>query len=131
MKRVILAVLLLAAVFVSADEADPCSLRKDVPCLHVPNCTNGSAKIDRYWLTTASYPLKLASRQHMTTELCHDTQGVVVKEQSSDLYIQSPWANCNDPVWKQSSVVEVRALHFRVHAWDREDFLQPISLLYL
>lgn len=107
MKIFLVLALLLAVVFVAQADADPCSLRSDVPCVHVPHCDNGSAHINRYYLTTAPSPQLLPARQRTITSVCHNKTGIVVKEDALEQHFQSPWKQCNDPIWKQSNVVEV------------------------
>ena len=90
----------------SSTDDDPCHIRTDdVPCLHVPNCQSGTATYSHFKITNT--PTTQPATTPTRGTICWNEFGISVTEQATDQHVFTPWTQCNDPVFVNSSVLEI------------------------
>jgi len=97
---------LLSCLALAVARENPCDrVSSNVPCLTVPHCDNGTAKISDFKLTTA--PGNVSATQQTVVEICADKNGLQLFTTAQDNHLFSPWTHCTDPVWQNGDVLEV------------------------
>ena len=90
--------------------ADPCSVRSDVPCLHVPACAaaggRAEAVVDGFFVTTTPPGVLTPARQRTRVTLCHSPAGLHVRGNASDVDVFTAATHCNNATFAEGDVLE-------------------------
>ena len=96
----------LATLISCTHTLDPCHQRTDdLPCLHVPNCTTGTATYHHFQITNVN--TSQPATEPTTGTICYNNFGISIKEYATDSHVFTPWTHCNSPVFQRSSVLEI------------------------